>query len=74
MIESNRGSEAYIICTQPRRVATINVAARVAEEYGEKVSYYVHDTTFVIIYYFCVYYHYYYFCGYSYHCLKYIYL
>ena len=38
MVESLRGSECYIVCTQPRRVAAISVAERVAYEYGEQVS------------------------------------
>jgi hypothetical protein len=32
MIDHNRGSEAFIICTQPRRIAAISVAERVAQE------------------------------------------
>jgi HrpA-like RNA helicase len=32
MIEQNRGSEAFIICTQPRRIAAISIAERVCYE------------------------------------------
>lgn len=34
----NQGSRCNIICTQPRRIATISVAQRVAKERGEKVG------------------------------------
>ena len=36
MIDRNKGSEAYIICTQPRRIATISVAERVSQERLQK--------------------------------------
>ena len=36
MILQNRGDEAFIICTQPRRIAAITVAERVAYERCEK--------------------------------------
>lgn len=43
MIDRNKGSEAYIICTQPRRIAAISVAERVAQERlqgcGQSVGY-----------------------------------
>ncbi|MBW2466472.1 MAG: ATP-dependent RNA helicase HrpA [Deltaproteobacteria bacterium] len=35
-LEAGRGSKKMIGCTQPRRIAAITVAARVAEELGEK--------------------------------------
>lgn len=38
MIKSNRGSEANIIVTQPRRISAIGVAERIAAELGEKVG------------------------------------
>jgi HrpA-like RNA helicase len=38
MIMNDHGSEAYIICTQPRRIAAITVAERVALERGEGVG------------------------------------
>jgi ATP-dependent RNA helicase DHX36 len=38
MIESGQGSEAYIICTQPRRIAAISVAERVAAERDEAIG------------------------------------
>ena len=38
MIESGRGAECYIICTQPRRISAVSVAERVADERGEKVG------------------------------------
>ena len=38
MIESGRGCESYIICTQPRRIAAISVAERVAYEHIESVG------------------------------------
>ena len=38
MIESERGAECYIICTQPRRISAVSVAERVADERGEKVG------------------------------------
>ncbi len=45
MISSGRGGEAYIICTQPRRIAAITVAERVAyercEPCGQTVGYQV---------------------------------
>jgi hypothetical protein len=43
LIDRDMGSEAYIICTQPRRIAAISVAERVAQERlqrcGELVGY-----------------------------------
>jgi HrpA-like RNA helicase len=36
MVDRGVGSEAFILCTQPRRVAAISVAERVAAERGEK--------------------------------------
>lgn len=43
LIDRDRGSEAYIICTQPRRIAAISVAERVAHERlqrcGQSVGY-----------------------------------
>lgn len=45
LIDSGRGAETYIICTQPRRIAAISVAERVAferqEKVGETVGYHV---------------------------------
>ena len=38
MISTDKGSEAYIIVTQPRRIAAISVAERVAFERGEKLG------------------------------------
>lgn len=38
MIAAGRGSEALIICTQPRRLAAMSVAERVAYERGETVG------------------------------------
>ena len=32
MIEKGRGSECYIVCTQPRRIAAISIAERVSYE------------------------------------------
>ena len=37
-IEAGRGSTCSIIVTQPRRVSAMSVAARVADERGEKVG------------------------------------
>ncbi|KAF7985388.1 hypothetical protein HWV62_6643 [Athelia sp. TMB] len=37
-IEKNRGAECNIVCTQPRRIAAISVADRVAKERGEVVG------------------------------------
>ena len=34
-IERGRGAETYIVCTQPRRIAAVSVAERVAEERRE---------------------------------------
>lgn len=43
MIERDLGAEAFIICTQPRRIAAISVAERVAQERlqrcGQSVGY-----------------------------------
>ncbi len=43
MISEARGADTYIICTQPRRIAAISVAERVAQERlercGESVGY-----------------------------------
>ena len=36
MINTGRGSEAFIVCTQPRRIAAISVAERVSAEWGEE--------------------------------------
>ena len=36
-ISSGIGGEVNIICTQPRRLAAVGVASRVAEEMGEPV-------------------------------------
>ena len=33
-----RGEPVYVICTQPRRISAMGVAARVAEERGEEVG------------------------------------
>lgn len=45
MIQNNCGNEAQIICTQPRRIAAISVAERVAqerlEECGKTIGYHV---------------------------------
>jgi HrpA-like RNA helicase len=38
MVEKGEGSACYIVCTQPRRIAAISVAERVAYEFGEKVK------------------------------------
>ena len=38
LIDSGRGAEAYIICTQPRRIAAITVAERVSFERQESVG------------------------------------
>ena len=38
MIRIEKGSEAMIICTQPRRIAAVSVAERVAWERGEQVT------------------------------------
>lgn len=38
MISSGRGGEAYIICTQPRRIAAITVSERVAFERQEAIG------------------------------------
>jgi hypothetical protein len=38
MIEKERGTESYIICTQPRRIAAISIAERVSYERGEKIG------------------------------------
>ena len=38
MIQKNKGSEANIIVTQPRRISAIGVAERIAAELGEKVG------------------------------------
>ena len=37
-IARGRGAEASIVCTQPRRIAAISVAQRVAEERGERLG------------------------------------
>lgn len=37
-ISSLRGSECNIICTQPRRISAISVAARIANERGENLG------------------------------------
>lgn len=37
-IKENRGTDCRIVCTQPRRVAAISIAARVAEERGEELG------------------------------------
>ena len=37
-METGRGGEINIICTQPRRIAAIGVAERVAEEQGVKLG------------------------------------
>lgn len=37
-IDSNRGGECQIICTQPRRIAAIGVATRVAQERCEEIA------------------------------------
>jgi HrpA-like RNA helicase len=37
-IKKNKGSETFIICTQPRRIAAVTVSARVAEERLENVG------------------------------------
>lgn len=43
MIDNGKGSEAFIICTQPRRIAAISVAERVSQERlqrcGQSVGY-----------------------------------
>jgi ATP-dependent RNA helicase DHX36 len=38
MIDAGKGSECYVICTQPRRIAAITVAERVAVERGDKIG------------------------------------
>ena len=38
MVANDRGSQAYIICTQPRRIAAISVAERVAYERDEPLG------------------------------------
>eukprot|EP01065_Artemidia_motanka_P034097 TRINITY_DN4125_c0_g1_i1.p1 TRINITY_DN4125_c0_g1~~TRINITY_DN4125_c0_g1_i1.p1 ORF type:complete len:1102 (+),score=377.59 TRINITY_DN4125_c0_g1_i1:59-3364(+) len=38
MTAESRGGDAAIVCTQPRRVSAVSVAARVAEERGEQVG------------------------------------
>jgi len=38
LIMNKKGSEGYIICTQPRRIAAISVAERVAFEMGETIG------------------------------------
>lgn len=38
MTSTNRGAEAFLICTQPRRIAAVGVAERVADERDEKVG------------------------------------
>jgi small subunit ribosomal protein S24e len=38
MIERGRGSRCNVICTQPRRIAAISVAERVAKERGEPLG------------------------------------
>ena len=35
MITNDRGSQAFIVCTQPRRIAAISIAERVAHERDE---------------------------------------
>jgi len=40
-LEAGRGQKKMIGCTQPRRIAAITVAERVAQELGEKYSYLV---------------------------------
>ena len=37
-INNGKGSETKIVCTQPRRIAAISVATRVASERGEKLG------------------------------------
>ncbi|XP_014241790.1 ATP-dependent RNA helicase DHX36-like [Cimex lectularius] len=37
-IENANGSMTHIICTQPRRISAISIAARVADERGEKLG------------------------------------
>lgn len=37
-IEAGRGSECNIICTQPRRISAMSVAARVAAERGDALG------------------------------------
>lgn len=37
-IDNNRGGECQIICTQPRRIAAIGVATRVAQERCEEIA------------------------------------
>ena len=37
-LESGRGNRGQIACTQPRRVAAITIAQRIAEELGEVVG------------------------------------
>jgi ATP-dependent RNA helicase HrpA len=38
LVKAGLGSKGLIGCTQPRRIAAINVASRIAEELGEKVG------------------------------------
>lgn len=38
MLSSGRGGCASIVCTQPRRIAAVGVAERVAEERGERIG------------------------------------
>ena len=38
MIDSMNGSTCRVICTQPRRIAAISVAQRVADERAEKLG------------------------------------
>ena len=38
MLSSGRGGHANIVCTQPRRIAAVGVAERVAEERGEPIG------------------------------------
>ncbi len=38
MLSSGRGSRCNIVCTQPRRIAAVGVAERVAEERGEPIG------------------------------------
>jgi HrpA-like RNA helicase len=37
-ISGGRGGECNIVCTQPRRIAAVGVATRVAAEMGERVG------------------------------------
>ena len=38
MLGDGRGGEAFVVCTQPRRIAAVGVAERVTQERGEKIG------------------------------------